>query len=623
MNSTGNTLFNSESNYYNDNTLNRLNSGINNDKYNVEQVQLESDSNPFIIRNFNQGFNDFPSPDTFISSFNSQEERNYDTDYLSMMKFNANDEKENSIYTFNRIPEFTSNHTNYDIEMNGLSNNLFYNNKSNNIVNDQINYEGNMESNIEAKIENNSLNLKNIQLLSNETTTPMKEASVGDNEKSNNNNNTNNTNNTNSKDKTRKNKANSKAKKQISKKKIKSKANEIERTQTLQTLQSEASLSEINDHISNCDDDGDYNSIANSNFDVDKKRLIDEALSSDNLELSLKEINTCFANTAQNLLLMQKKLEKLQFLEKKRGKQVVKLEELSLTSLIKQTKEEIKMEKNRISAKRSRDKQKKKLEDLEMLTVKLKQENLRLYEKTEKQEKLMHQFNSLISKSFCKECLSKYDSANFSKYVKNIINKGAEYCSTDNNTNSNYSKENSCCHISDKESLNNVEDNTKNNESRSRSYSISMSNNNNSFSPIAKLSVFAGLLFIMCFVGISNIKMNGNNSNVIAINKDYVKGESLVNTKSNRISNSDNSAVKANKRMLLMNKDNDNYYSNYDFSDQIDLKNIDNIKAINNVLSRTGMEYIDKPKIIFETYKEIKRKNIANIDEKQYKEILK
>lgn len=602
MDRTDYNLFNSNNLLFRESKEDYTND-IYNDKEHTYKTITHMNNNPFLIKNFSQDMNeDFPSPQTFIGSFSSSEDRNYDTDYLSMMRINGESNYGGYNHSnMNNMNNNTNHHINHfmmpryennDIEMNNYSEiteNLKHMTKK-----EEINTY-NIANNNNNEIALNDINDNKKDLFKN-----IKQKNKNfDNIKINNL--------SQSQSKNKLSKFNKKSKKQI---------HDVNENKDSLSIISQ-NTNNINNNNSNSDSSDDENNsiVLNSNAKISsvKRKLIEEALTSNNLELSLKEINTCFGDTSQNLSLMQEKLEKLQFLDKKRGKASYKSDEnyITLSNLIKQTKEDIKMEKNRISAKRSRDKQKKKLEDLESLTTKLKQENLRLYEQNEMQKKLMIQINCLFSRNLCQECFNKYDTTSFSKYVKNAIKSDAEYNTDTTCEHSHNNEENSVS-----ESDSNISKNkNSNNNSNNTNYSISMSNNS-SFSPVAKVSIFAGILFLMCFVGMTNIKLGSNNSNS-NINSFNTGVKSTSATSNYNGENKEN-----NKRMLLTSNDN-NAYTNFDFSEHIDLQNMDNLKAINNVISRTGMEYLDKPKIIFETYKEIKKRNIASLTEKEYKEILK
>lgn len=122
------------------------------------------------------------------------------------------------------------------------------------------------------------------------------------------------------------------------------------------------------------------------------------------------------------------------------------------------------MEKNRISAKRSREKQKKKLEDLESLTEQLKAENMRLYDQNEKQNQLLQSFHNYFCNKICSSCTNKLPSD-----LSKLIGRKTNNVSTD----------------------------------EEGSLLISSSNNSGHFSmnPFAKFSIFAGILMIVCLVG--------------------------------------------------------------------------------------------------------------------------
>lgn len=581
--------------------------------------------------------NEYPSPETFIGSYGSREESNYHTDYESFMKVDYNPDKCDG----NSYREIASSDQG-SRNANAVNYSSCYSNSNNNI-NINLGNEIKSESPFYSIHDYNDVNYssaKSTTSATNSVFTPevkiiseniisnsknsRKQPKPSNKSLSKNNNvkvediniNTNNSNNDNV------------FCGQKIKKNQKSKFSNIKEEQA--SLYYDENNNNNNNNFSSKNSNSNSNTNTNSNYNNDyncdlKDLKLQFDLENENenycSDLSLQEIQSRFGTSSTTLSEMQSKLVKLQFLEHKRGKDKdkdkKKADKDPIKALIKQTKEEIKMEKNRISAKRSRDKQKKRLEELEFLTSQLRQENARLFQKNEKSEKLILNVNGFLSKNLCSCCVSKFESSSLSAQLSNFINKEIR-CSHNNTTNNNNYNSNA---------------NGNNNNSNSNLI-ISSSNGMNSFSPLAKLSVFAGILFVICLVGtfISpkkgiNMISNGNNSNIslggIGLNLPNIATMGGIGDSNNKINI--NNSVEANKqarRMLIMNPTTGTYYSNYDFSDEIDMKNYDNLKAINRALSNK-IEFIDKPKILFETYKEIKSKNITSLSEKEYKEILR
>ena len=328
---------------------------------------------------------------------------------------------------------------------------------------------------------------------------------------------------------------------------------------------------------------------------------------------------------------LQSKIESLEFLEKKRA-QELKEKKYSkndktnqLYQLILKVKEEIKVEKNRLSAKKSREKVKIKLQGLEEMNNHLLKENSRLFEKSEKYEKLLIQLNCFLNRNMCVGCFSKYEKnpcfAQYNSMFKHYYGETSSHNTVDNcgecgdshnnsrisrinnnnmNNNltvlSNTSRENSFISLSD----------SRSNQNRSV-IEISSSNSSGTISGLAKLAVFVGIIFIICLVGNSfNFKYKSIEDENISV----VRG--LTNLKDE----------KSNKRILHFNENSGNYYSNHDFSNDIDFKNYENLKKINHAISNS-FDRIDKRKVLFETYKEIKNLNITSLNEKVYKEVLR
>lgn len=125
------------------------------------------------------------------------------------------------------------------------------------------------------------------------------------------------------------------------------------------------------------------------------------------------------------------------------------------------SKDEIKMEKNRISAKISREKKKKQLEELEVLTETLKKENQRLHEDNRKNKRIICDFQYFFSKNICPDC---------SKNLPNEIKKYIGSMSTGKS---------------------NVDE----------LMIVSSSRGEGSIGNFAKLSLLTGILLIVCFVG--------------------------------------------------------------------------------------------------------------------------
>lgn len=154
------------------------------------------------------------------------------------------------------------------------------------------------------------------------------------------------------------------------------------------------------------------------------------------------------------------------------------------------------MEKNRISAKRSRDKQKKKLEDLEIITKHLEEENNRLKEDNDNKNNIISKLLSFLKhdksnkyKNICEKC-----SDNLPEDILNLL------INTDNSiiNNTNKISSSNCKNSTDLHSLN------KKNE-----YAYVSHYNNNNY--LYKNTLFTGIILIVCLIG--NI-INFNNTNI-------------------------------------------------------------------------------------------------------------
>lgn len=151
------------------------------------------------------------------------------------------------------------------------------------------------------------------------------------------------------------------------------------------------------------------------------------------------------------------------FIKKRRKKE--KDEKIIIPNIELMTKEEVKMEKNRLSAKRSREKQKKRFEELEEINKELKLENVRLYQEKEKLENKINSLSNFIQNKSCKECKT-----HIQKNILNIINS----------------------------SFNNNDDESHKDTDE---YYISTSSANNSISSISKLMIMVGIICIVSLYG--------------------------------------------------------------------------------------------------------------------------
>lgn len=207
------------------------------------------------------------------------------------------------------------------------------------------------------------------------------------------------------------------------------------------------------------------------------------------------------------------------------------------------TKEEIKMEKNRLSAKRSREKQKKKFEELEEITANLKAENIRLNKNNQQLTKTILSFQRFISKNTCNSCF------------KNIPKELEEY-------------------------FKNKEEDTDASE-----FMISTSSSKRSMNSFAKLSIFAGILIVVCLIG------------------------GLVAQKANV-------EVKNKRNLSELSQ-----YSTFTDSEYLNnMKNIEKIREVNAALSSRLLEEEKKP--FFKTYKDYSNTmDIQGVE--SYKDILR
>ena len=271
--------------------------------------------------------------------------------------------------------------------------------------------------------------------------------------------------------------------------------------------------------------------------------------------------------------LLEMKIEKLKFLEKKRAKEIseknISDERSSLHNMILKTKEEIKCEKNRLAAKRSREQVKKRIKDLENFNSQLLKENSRLFENNERNEKFIERIQLFLNQKLCQGCKKQCKSSGFS------ICLNGENCSTSSESNSTEYTNTSTINIS--------------------------SSSNNSFqSPFAKYSIFAGVLFVVCMLG--NIYQTSKLKDLSTSSSVTLPSE------------------KNEKRMLMYNPDGGNFYTTYNLSNHL-IADDARSKAINQVIS-SNIEKMDKNKVIFSTYKDV-RNNNTSIDEIKYKETLK
>jgi len=423
---------------------------------------------------------------------------------------------------------------------------------------------------------------------------------------------------------------------------------------------SEKNLNEVNETEYNIESESDNNSGIKENYlNMIKMNKRQSSNSKSKVELSLnedKEATNVLYDTSY-LNLKQEKLKTLEkeFLEKKRAKDndnsdekntsflINKLnadkrlsEELNpISALIRQTKTEIKIEKNRLSAKRSRDKQKKRLEDLESLTVELSKENSKLLKEHHKMERLLNQYNYYVNNSLCRGCKDDYKKSYCAHEYNMFFKKGKYNRKVDNNQTQ---QDNDL-------QLEKTSNPIKKAFNSFNSFNINSNggeNNNGvlSFSPLKGFSIFAGVLFVICSLGVllsanSGIPSNSTNKLNPQISKsksseslhsyekiDNIKIQSNTQEKTNNmISNKEGTNS---RRMLVMNPSSTSYYSNYDFSKDIDLKSFQNMKAINTALSQSiELNTNNNNKILFETYKDYSKKNYKTINTKEQKEILK
>lgn len=138
------------------------------------------------------------------------------------------------------------------------------------------------------------------------------------------------------------------------------------------------------------------------------------------------------------------------------------------------------MEKNRLSAKRSREKQKKRFEELEELTESLKEENIRLYKDKQQLKKTLAAFQSYVSGNVCKGCIR-----GLPKELEKFISQSNQ------GLNSAVAKERN------QDQYDNVSE---------MFISSSSSTASSSLGSIAKISIFAGVLFVICLLGNSLAK---------------------------------------------------------------------------------------------------------------------
>lgn len=114
---------------------------------------------------------------------------------------------------------------------------------------------------------------------------------------------------------------------------------------------------------------------------------------------------------------LKNNIKSLKILEQMKSKKLSERKNLlddSLSNLIAKTKEEIKIEKNRLAVKKNRDKMKSKIHELEIYNSKLVIENNRLHEKSEILEKNLIKINCYLNRNLCNTCNDKYEKFSYS-----------------------------------------------------------------------------------------------------------------------------------------------------------------------------------------------------------------
>ena len=334
-----------------------------------------------------------------------------------------------------------------------------------------------------------------------------------------------------------------------------------------------------------------------------KKGTADSKLNTISLELNNKDEIDLISKTYKQSSLLENKLETLKkleqenqkykekYLKKKRGvkeEEEEDDEENNVINLIKQTKEEIKLEKNRLSAKRSREINKKKLESLETLAIKLKKENLRLFEKNEILERVVNQYSFFLGNKTCSGCLADFKKSSCFHESCNLLKQM--------NINSYINEENK---EQGKLGSSNLTNSASNGTTNNFNVSVNANNYQTSMINPLKLSIFAGLLFVICSLGF-----------LINNEKNPVEKEQEIFNK--RVLSSEATLVRYNPESKT-------YYS----SMVMDTKNQDTLKQVNRALSSSiENQKDDKPRILFNTYKDYSNLNIPTTNENINNEIV-
>lgn len=301
-------------------------------------------------------------------------------------------------------------------------------------------------------------------------------------------------------------------------------------------------------------------------------------------ELSLIENE----NNANNSLL-EKKIEKLKMLEQKRRSSLENNNDQNLNNLIEKIKEEIKAEKNRLSAKRSRDMAKIKMQTLEKEVDSLKNENASLISRNDKFKNILKKIDIYLSNSSCKKCSSSYPTSCIYREINSVTNDSINHSSPLYASTDGYS--------------------TNSTNEGSNNYNISNNSQNSSrFGSLSKISFFVGIVMIICMLGMNN---NINSNANLPISKRVLSANNVLEV-------SNNGGYLNKKESEISTKP----FKTLEFEET---NRLETIKEINKVISK-NIEGGNKPKLYFQTNKEPKVNTTIVLDQfeqKNYHEILK
>lgn len=173
------------------------------------------------------------------------------------------------------------------------------------------------------------------------------------------------------------------------------------------------------------------------------------------------------------------------------------------------SKKELKMLRNRISAQKSRDRKKKEMDDLKLITQELFNQNIKLKKQLEEKENKISEFKEMFN-SLCDNCRGKLNSLNSkNKNSGNYLLEENKLFLNSFNNNNKYldvgesielSKKTNCAELN--KNINDLKNNLiSNKRSRAVDFPTIMNNGNRKISSNVKCGIMTGFLVIACIVG--------------------------------------------------------------------------------------------------------------------------